>query len=84
MGSLAVDAVHSGDDDLWFGSDPASEGFGARRFAVDPGPPLIGLGSVSLDAHSQYFDPKLDAASAGSIALVAAGQGHRVRQEEAR
>ncbi|MFD8439796.1 alpha/beta hydrolase [Streptomyces microflavus] len=83
-GSLAVDAVHSGDDDLWFGSDPASEGFGARRFAVDPGPPLIGLGSVSLDAHSQYFDPEMDSASADSIAMVVAGRGHQVKQEGAR
>lgn len=83
-GSLAVDVVHPGDGDLWFGRDPASEGFGARRFAVDPGPPLVRLGRPSLDAHSQYFDPNLDAASAGSIALVAAGHGNRVRQEGAR
>ncbi|MGW6637678.1 alpha/beta hydrolase [Streptomyces cyaneofuscatus] len=83
-GSLAVDAVHRGDDDLWFGRDPASEGFGARRFAVDPGPSLVRLGPPSLDAHSQYFDANLDSASAGSIALVAAGHGNRVRQEGAR
>ncbi|MFJ8758513.1 alpha/beta hydrolase [Streptomyces cyaneofuscatus] len=84
VGSLAVDAVHPGDDDLWFGRDPASEGFGARRFAVDPGPSLFRLGPPSLDAHSQYFDANLDSASAGSIALVAAGHGNRVRQEGAR
>ncbi|MFZ4270429.1 alpha/beta hydrolase [Streptomyces arboris] len=83
-GSLAVDVVHPGDDDLWFGRDPASEGFGARRFAVDPGPPLVRLGLPSLDAHSQYFDANVDSASAGSIALVAAGHGNRVRQEGAR
>lgn len=83
-GALAVDAVHGGDDDLWFGRDPASEDFGARRFAVDPGPPLIGPGGPSIDAHSQYFDPELDAASADSIALIAAGRGHQVRQENAR
>ncbi|WNF28499.1 alpha/beta hydrolase [Streptomyces sp. C11-1] len=83
-GSIVVDAVHPGGSDLWFGRDPASEDFGARRFAVDPGPPLVGLGRVSIEAHSQYFDPELDSASAGSIALVAAGHGHRVRREEAR
>ncbi|MET9093293.1 alpha/beta hydrolase [Streptomyces cyaneofuscatus] len=83
-GSLAVDVVHPGDDDLWFGKDPASEDFGARRFAVDPGPPLIGLGRVTLDAHSQYFNPKLDSASADSIAMVVAGRGHQVKQEGGR
>ncbi|MEQ4610938.1 alpha/beta hydrolase [Streptomyces cavourensis] len=83
-GAVMADVAHPGDDDLWFGRDPASEGFGARRFAVDPGPPLIGPGRLSLDAHSQYFDPRLDSASAGSIALVVAGQGQRVRQEAAR
>jgi len=83
-GSLAVDVVHPGDDDLWFGKDPASEDFGARRFAVDPGPPLIGLGRVTLDAHSQYFNPKLDSASADSIAMVVAGRGHQVKQESGR
>ncbi|MFD3650308.1 alpha/beta hydrolase [Streptomyces cyaneofuscatus] len=83
-GSLAVDVVHPGDDDLWFGKDPASEDFGARRFAVDPGPPLIGLGRVTLDAHSQYLNPKLDSASADSIAMVVAGRGHQVKQEGGR
>ncbi|MFD3972348.1 alpha/beta hydrolase [Streptomyces cyaneofuscatus] len=83
-GSLALDVVHPGDDDLWFGKDPASEDFGARRFVADPGPPLIGLGGVSLDAHSQYFDPKLDSASADSIAMVVAGRGHQVKQEGGR
>ncbi|MFE7335171.1 alpha/beta hydrolase [Streptomyces griseus] len=83
-GSLAVDAVHRGDDGLWFGRDPASEEFGARRFAADPGPPLVGLNRVSIDAHSQYFDPELDSASADSIAMVVAGAGHRVKREDAR
>ncbi|MFJ5868390.1 alpha/beta hydrolase [Streptomyces parvus] len=83
-GSLAVDAVHQGDGGLWFGEDPASEEFGARRFAADPGPPLIGLGRPTIDAHSQYFDPKLDSASADSIAMVVAGNGHKVKQESAR
>ncbi|MFF9579909.1 alpha/beta hydrolase [Streptomyces rubiginosohelvolus] len=83
-GSMAVDAVHQGDGRLWFGEDPASEEFGARRFAVDPGPPLVRLGLPSIDAHSQYFDPKLDSASADSIAMVVAGNGHKVNQEDAR
>ena len=42
--------------DLWFGRDPASEGFGATRFRSDEGPPLVGPGGFSFGAHSQYFE----------------------------
>lgn len=73
-----------GDDDLWFGKDPASEAFGARRFPVDDGPRLVGGQGLSIDAHSQYFDPDRDASSANSIALIAAGQSRRLRAEEYR
>ncbi|MFE7139884.1 alpha/beta hydrolase [Streptomyces sp. NPDC057644] len=83
-GTFAVDVVDPAGEGLWFGEDPASKEFGARRFAVDPGPPLVGLGGVSIDAHSQYFDPELDSASADSIAMVVAGSGHKVKQESAR
>ncbi|WP_405404473.1 alpha/beta hydrolase [Streptomyces sp. NBC_01104] len=72
------------DDDLWFGKDPASEAFGARRFPVDDGPRLVSGHGLSIDAHSQYFDPDRDASSANSIALVAAGQSRRLKAEEYR
>ncbi|GGZ09268.1 hypothetical protein CP967_15820 [Streptomyces nitrosporeus] len=78
---LAGDLADPGDDDLWFGKDPASESFGARRFHVDDGPPLVGAGGVSIDAHSRYFDPHRDAASANSIALIAAGRSDQVKPE---
>ncbi|WUS98265.1 alpha/beta hydrolase family protein [Streptomyces sp. NBC_00708] len=83
---LFGDAADQGDDDLWFGKDPASEAFGARRFPVAPGPPPIGLGGLSIDAHSNYFDadPERDAMSADSIALIAAGKADKVKLEEAR
>ncbi|WP_328627194.1 alpha/beta hydrolase family protein [Streptomyces sp. NBC_00353] len=81
---VAGDLADRGDDDLWFGKDPASEGFGARRFPVDDGPRLIGSEGVSIDAHSQYFDPRKDASSANSIALIAAGHSQRVQVEEYR
>ena len=29
---IAGDIADQGDDDLWFGKDPASKAFGARRF----------------------------------------------------
>ncbi|WP_098025364.1 alpha/beta hydrolase [Streptomyces sp. st115] len=83
-GSLAVDLANRGDDGLWFGRDPASEEFGGRRFGTEAGPPLVGPGGLSIDAHSQYFDPELDSSSAGSIALVTAGRGHMIKPEQAR
>ncbi|MFE7462815.1 alpha/beta hydrolase [Streptomyces sp. NPDC057499] len=81
VGYLTGDLADQGDDDLWFGKDPASEGFGARRFPVGEGPRLIGGG---FDAHSQYFDPERDASSANSIALIVAGKPERVKVEEYR
>ncbi|MEU9203247.1 alpha/beta hydrolase [Streptomyces sp. NPDC048332] len=72
------------DDDLWFGRDPASGAFGARRFPVNEGPRVIGSDGVSIDAHSQYFDPKRDAMSSDSIALIAAGRADKVKTEESR
>lgn len=73
-----------GGDDVWFGKDPASEAFGARRFPVGDGPPLVGLGGISFDAHSRYLGPRKDAASSDSIALIVAGQSHRIETEELR
>ncbi|MFD7863210.1 alpha/beta hydrolase [Streptomyces sp. NPDC059783] len=81
---LLGDAADQEDDDLWFGKDPASEAFGARRFPVDDGPRLVGGHGLSIDAHSQYFDPDRDASSANSIALVAAGQPQRLKYERYR
>ncbi|MFE2759765.1 alpha/beta hydrolase [Streptomyces halstedii] len=72
-----------GHDDLWFGKDPASSAFGARRFHVDEGPSLI---SGSFAAHSQYFDvgPEKDNNSADNIALIVAGRSDAVKFEEPR
>ncbi|MFD4941741.1 alpha/beta hydrolase [Streptomyces sp. NPDC058409] len=81
---MAGDIADQADDDLWFGKDPASQAFGARRFPVNEGPPLIGGGGFSLDAHSQYFDPKRDAVSADSIALIATGRSREIKMEEPR
>ncbi|MEE1791301.1 alpha/beta hydrolase [Streptomyces sp. BE308] len=81
---VAGDIADPGDDDAWFGKDPASDAFGARRFRVDDGPPLVGRGGLSIDAHSQYFDPVLDRSSADSIGLVAAGHSRMVKMEEPR
>ncbi|MFJ6808904.1 alpha/beta hydrolase [Streptomyces anulatus] len=73
-----------GDDDVWFGKDPASEAFGAQRFEVGDGPPLVGEGRVTIDAHSEYFAPELDRTSVENMALIAAGHANRIRREESR
>lgn len=73
-----------GDDDVWFGKDPASEAFGARRFEVGDGPPLIGTQGITADAHSEYFDPEVDRASVENMALIAAGRANRIQREEPR
>ncbi|MFH8886548.1 alpha/beta hydrolase [Streptomyces californicus] len=79
---LAGDLADPGDDDLWFGKDPASEAFGARRFPVADGPPLVGGGGISLESHSNYFSPERDAVSADSIALIVSGNADRLKMEE--
>ncbi|MFB7436174.1 alpha/beta hydrolase [Streptomyces microflavus] len=79
---LAGDLADPGDDDLWFGKDPASKAFGARRFPVADGPPLVGRGGISLDSHSNYFSPERDAVSADSIALIVSGHSDRLKMEE--
>ncbi|MFD4130330.1 alpha/beta hydrolase [Streptomyces globisporus] len=78
------DLVDRRNDDVWFGRDPASEAFGARRFEVGDGPPLIGRGKPTIDAHSEYFDPELDKASVDNMALIATGRSHKIKTEDAR
>ncbi|MFC9624864.1 alpha/beta hydrolase [Streptomyces sp. NPDC056930] len=84
VGYVAGDLADQGDDDLWFGKDPASEAFGARRFPVDAGPRLVNRNGFSLEAHSNYFDPSRDAMSADSIALITSGHSKRIKAEEYR
>ncbi|MFB7557619.1 alpha/beta hydrolase [Streptomyces brevispora] len=81
---LLGEVADQDDDDLWFGRDPASRAFGARRFQVDEGPKLVSAEGVSIDAHSRYFDPNRDAVSANNIALVAAGRPEKLKAEEYR
>ncbi|WP_084993503.1 alpha/beta hydrolase [Streptomyces sp. S8] len=75
------DLADPGDDDVWFGRDPASESFGARRFEVGDGPPLVGPAGFSIDAHSGYFDPEADMTSVQNMALIASGNSHKVKTE---
>lgn len=69
--------------EIWFGTDPAHEDFGARRFRVEDGPrPVLDMGGVT--AHSNYFDPDKDEESADNIALIVTGQGRLVTGQEHR
>ncbi|GAA3728774.1 alpha/beta hydrolase [Streptomyces tremellae] len=83
MGPLAAgiagDLADRGDDDLWFGRDPASEAFGARRFVVSDGPLPFSDGAVP--AHSGYFSPEKDLASADNISAVVGGRPQDVVEQ---
>lgn len=81
---VAGELADRNDDDLWFGKDPASAAFGARRFEVGEGPPLVGDGRVTIDAHSEYFDPENDRTSVENMALIAAGRADMIRAEKPR
>ncbi|MEV8404648.1 alpha/beta hydrolase [Streptomyces niveus] len=81
LGAYVVgDIADQGDDDLYFGKDPASKAFDATRFEVDDGPrPVRDMGGV--DAHSQYFTPKKDPVSADNIARIVGGQPEGIKKE---
>ncbi|MEV1044388.1 alpha/beta hydrolase [Streptomyces sp. NPDC049916] len=70
-------------DDLYFGKDPASEAFGAQRFAVDDGPRMVFEAGL-FDAHSQYFTPELDDVSADNIASIVGGRPEDIVKEKHR
>ncbi|MCF0089143.1 MULTISPECIES: alpha/beta hydrolase [unclassified Streptomyces] len=68
---VGADLGDPGDDDNWFGKDPASESFGATRFRTEDGPNAFT--HFNLEAHSNYFNPEKDQMSADSIANIVAG-----------
>ncbi|TXL91396.1 alpha/beta hydrolase [Streptomyces sp. IB2014 016-6] len=81
LGAYVVgDLADKGDDDLYFGKDPASEAFGATRFEVDHGlRPIRDMGGV--DAHSQYFTPEKDPVAADNMARIVAGKPDGIQKE---
>ncbi|QIB43213.1 alpha/beta hydrolase [Streptomyces aureoverticillatus] len=68
-------------DEIWFGTDPASKDFGARRFLVDDGARPIIDGQGATPAHSNYFNPEKDLTSANNIAKIVAGESDRIKVE---
>ncbi|MFJ7411515.1 alpha/beta hydrolase [Streptomyces sp. NPDC098077] len=79
----ANDLFDVGNDDLYFGKDPASEAFGAQRFKVDDGPQMI-FEAGKFDAHSQYFAPTKDQDSARNIANIVGGRPEDIVREKHR
>ncbi|WTK95769.1 alpha/beta hydrolase family protein [Streptomyces sp. NBC_01508] len=79
---FAQDA-QTAESEIWFGTDPAHEDFGARRFRVDEGPrPIMEMGGVK--AHSNYFNPGKDVTSADNIARIVVGDYRDVQMDERR
>ncbi|MCX4576595.1 alpha/beta hydrolase family protein [Streptomyces sp. NBC_01571] len=90
---LGGEIADRGDDDIWFGKDPASKAFGANRFETLPGPELVHPSfpdvldsKLDIDAHSNYFSPEdgKDKVSARNIAAITAGQPGYVTRETPR
>jgi hypothetical protein len=79
-GYLAQDA-QTDPSQIYFGTDPAHKDFGATRFLVDDGTPLIPGG---VDAHSNYFNPRKDQMSADNIANIVVGRSDEIVLERPR
>jgi hypothetical protein len=79
---IGADLGDPGDDDNWFGKDPASESFGATRFRTEDGPDPVR--HLTLEAHSNYFNPDKDQMSADSIANIVAGNPGGITPEARR
>ncbi|MFE9888340.1 alpha/beta hydrolase [Streptomyces scopuliridis] len=71
------------DREIWYGTDPAHEAFGAQRFRVEDGPRPVRDGG-GFAAHSNYFNPVEDEESADNIALIVAGRGNEISTQELR
>ncbi|MFD7060379.1 alpha/beta hydrolase [Streptomyces sp. NPDC059906] len=90
---IGGEVADQGDDDIWFGKDPASKAFGANRFETMPGPELIQPSfpdvldsKFDIEAHSNYFTPEdgKDKVSAQNIAAIVAGYPEYVIRETPR
>ncbi|MFJ6076461.1 alpha/beta hydrolase [Streptomyces sp. NPDC093065] len=90
---IAGEIADQGDDDIWFGKDPASKTFGANRFQTLPGPeliqpsfPAVWDSTLNIEAHSNYFTPEegKDKVSAQNIAAIVAGHPEYVIRETPR
>ncbi|MER7846951.1 alpha/beta hydrolase [Kitasatospora sp. NPDC096077] len=67
-------------DENWFGRDPASESFGAKRFTVSD----YSQGANLLGAHTKYLTPEFGGPSLGNIASIVTGKDSDVHLTEGR
>lgn len=81
-GYMAQDA-QTDPSERWFGTDPASKDFGATRFMVDDGATIV-EDRGEMSAHSNYFNPVKDQASADNIANIVVGNSDRITLETPR
>lgn len=96
VGHKIGEAVDGGPDQLYFGTDPASHEFGAKRFATGDGPFILDQNKlnelmdghlknpVDVSAHSHYFDPEADSTSARNIARIVVGKSSEITTQEPR
>jgi hypothetical protein len=69
----AIGHVVGDDHELWFGQDPASQGFGGNRFDVADG--------EATNSHSNYFDPTKGGDSLKNIGNIVTGNYGSVTEE---
>ncbi|MFG3528978.1 alpha/beta hydrolase [Streptomyces sp. NPDC047917] len=81
-GYNAQDA-QSDPSERWFGTDPASEDFGATRFVVKDGETVL-EDHFKMSAHSNYFNRAKDQISADNIANIVVGNPDRITLETPR
>ncbi|WP_432104633.1 alpha/beta hydrolase [Streptomyces sp. bgisy091] len=82
-GYFAQDA-QSKEGEVWFGTDPAHQDFGANRFKVDAGPEPLQRGHAFMEAHSNYFHPAKDQMSSDNIARIVSGRSGEIVRERPR
>ncbi|PJN27009.1 alpha/beta hydrolase [Kitasatospora sp. CB02891] len=72
-------AGHGDPHELWFGQDPASSEFGARRFDVADGP-------LGFQSHSDYWNQGdgRDGHSLRNMGMIVSGHGDRVIGQDRR
>ncbi|MET8624462.1 alpha/beta hydrolase [Kitasatospora sp. NPDC004669] len=68
--------------DLWYGRDPSSDSFGAKRFTVDG---WSKSGSwVDFGMHTKYLAPETGGPSLGNVAAIVSGKPDDVHLTEGR
>lgn len=85
LGPFLTGPPEYGDDQIWFGRDPASKDFGAIRMESGDGPlPLWMSGDGPTPAHSGYFDLERNPSAADNIARITAGESDSITTEAPR